>query len=122
MSFFSKVKNTVSNTGQGIAKKTSETIEIMKLSNTIKENEKEIQKLYLEMGTRLHLEFSDTSKEKFPEIVDRIMVLETEIKKSKDDIIRLNGEDPNVPRCKNCNAFLKQGQIFCIKCGTKISE
>lgn len=120
MDFFSKVKNTVSNTGQELAKKTNETIEIMKLSANIKENEKEIQKLYLEMGEKLYLERVDDCKEFFPDILSRIQELELEIKTFKENIILLNREDPNALRCSNCDSVLKEGQIYCIKCGTKI--
>lgn len=120
MGFFGDVKNSLTETGQGLTQKAKDTTEIYRLNSLNKDKEKEIDQAAVQIGMQYYSNFKEECEAKFPELAGQIMKLQQEIADNKQMIEKISSE--NVRKCPACGNKIEEGQAFCTNCGTRIEE
>lgn len=117
MNFFSKVGETLSETGRDVTNKAREITEVTRLHIDIRGKEDFIRKQYEEIGRRyyeLHKNDEDPPMEEITIIknaLEQINHLQTQISKAKGQKI-----------CLSCGDIMDLSAKFCKKCGNKWEE
>lgn len=120
MGFFGDVKNSLTETGQGLTQKAKDTTEIYRLNSLNKNKEKEMEQVAVQIGMQYYSNFKEECEAKFPELSAQIMNLQKEIDDNKQMIEKISSED--VRKCPTCGNKIEEGQAFCTNCGTRIEE
>jgi len=117
MSVLDNITKKVTGTAKAAAKKSSDIVEVTKLSMSIGTEEEKITKCYTEMGKALYEAFTQGENigESFKEYCEKIKSYEENIKEIKQKILELK----NIKICPGCNEELEAEVAFCPKCGTK---
>lgn len=121
----SKIAKTVSNgassVANNVAKKSSDLVEVSKLSVSVASEEDKIKNFYNEIGKLIYEKFEN--EEDFKENLDEdILDKCNEIRSIKDSIVTLKEkmkELKNIKVCPNCKTEMKLETQFCPKCGEK---
>jgi len=117
MSFFSKVGEKITQTGQSAAQKTKNTAETLKLKGMISDEEKNINNVFKQIGKMYYETFGENPEQPFVQLVANIKDSEGRIVTYTDQINQLRG----VLNCQNCGAEVPDDASFCSSCGSAIS-
>ena len=118
MDFFNKITDKISSGANAVANKTKDIAGTTKINFQISEDEREIEKLYAELGKKYYEENGKAAAPEYKEFIDKISALYEKIENEKLEIQRLKG----IKVCENCGAELAEGVKFCPKCGSKVPE
>lgn len=106
MAFFNKVQQ-----------KTREIADSAKLSSTISEEEKKINRIYTEIGKRYYAAHALDEVPEFPEQMSAISASRQKIKDCQDQLQKLR----SVARCNVCGAEVPGSSAFCPSCGSPMN-
>ncbi len=114
MDFFSKLGETISETGKDVSQKVSDLTGMAKLNFEIRGREEFVQKQYTQIGKQYYELHKDDLEPLFEEIK---LITESlaEITDLKAQVAELKGKK----RCPACGAVNEKGAIYCNKCGEK---
>ena len=119
MGFFNDLKGTVADTGKSISNKAKQTTDTAKLKNQVKNNEKSIDNLIFQIGSRF---LERCTEEIDPDYADLI----TEIRRLQDEnaalssAIEANTAPAGSKQCANCGKYNAPEAKFCISCGAEL--
>ena len=119
MAFFDDLGNIVSKTSGTLSKKAKGFSKPMANNNSVRSVQKELRKLYYELGRKYYLMKTDKSitESDMDSLINQIHTKETELK----DLAKTNAEDKRIT-CKACGAIIPADSAFCPKCGVKIEK
>lgn len=117
MSFFSKVGEKITQTGQSAAQKTKNTAETIKLKGMISDEEKSINNVFLQIGKLYYETFGESPEQPFVELVTNIKDSEGKITTYTEQINQLRG----VLNCQKCGGEVPDDASFCCSCGAAIN-
>lgn len=110
MSLLDRMKDSVSSAGIGVSQKFSYTAETMKLNNQIRNNDREIEKLIVQVGQRcLELHFDDVDNE-YEEFFSEIRRYRAENEIHRAEIQRLSEENQEQARQRQMEMQQRQEQ------------
>lgn len=118
MEFFDKLGETISEKSKDVAKKAKEVAEIASLNNKISNQEKNIKKIYADIGQKIYEKYKNDSSNEFYEECKIVTEAFDEISKIKSEIQLLK----NYKICSHCGAQVPVDASFCSKCGSKIEK
>lgn len=116
MSFLDNIGSRASAAGQAAAEKARNLAEIGRLNGVVSDHEKNISRLYFEIGQNYYERHKDDPE---AEELERIAAVNSTIEKltiCREQIKTLKG----VEKCPSCGADVAQGSMFCNNCGTKM--
>lgn len=116
MSIFEEIGKKISDTGQTVISGTKAMMEVSKLNGKIDDNNREIDRLFREIGQSYYMEHKDDENSDFIDIFRRIDDLKSQIKVN-DDRIKLIKDSRYCPKC---GAFIDMSTLSCNKCGESI--
>ena len=150
MAFFDELGKKITETGQGVVKKTKDTAEIVKLKGMVSDEEKKINSTYKEIGKLYYEKYSNQSENEFETLTETITEAKNKISNYSEVITKLKGfvNCPNCGKevaydavfcsscgfsmnkantestlkCHNCNAPIGVGDSFCVQCGTPVTK
>ena len=116
MSFLDKAKKAA----QDAKDKTTEIIEVSKVSRQINQQEDKIKETYVTMGKQVFSEFTngDELNPDLKKMCEEIVTTKETIEELKKQILVIK----NIRLCPNCKTEMQLDIAFCPKCGTKQSE
>jgi DNA repair exonuclease SbcCD ATPase subunit len=117
MSVFENLTKKVSDTAKAAAKKSSELVEVTKLSMSISAEEDKIKKAFADIGKLVYTAYSNGEEvsEAYKESCSAITGYEETITATKQKILDLK----SMKVCPGCGIELETEIAFCSKCGTK---
>lgn len=114
-SFLDKFANKVNDLGNKVVEKTTNSTENIRLTNSIKDEERQITNAYQEIGKKYReLHGADPAPE-FAEFLNDIAKREMLIAEYRKKIQQNKGK----MNCQTCGAEIECTAAFCAKCGTK---
>ncbi len=118
MEFINDLKKNLSGTAKDVKKKSSDIVEITRLTISIAADEEKIKKLIYELGSDVYASFGENCNcaTAFETKCNEIKKLEDAIKKNREKILILRGSI----ECHSCKAVIEKDSNFCPKCGAKI--
>ena len=118
MDFFQKIGNTLSNTGNDIAKKTKDMSDISRLNHEITKQQEFINRTYSQIGKLYFDNYSTLDYPELKELCDSIKEANKKIEDFKSEITQIKG----IINCPKCNAEVSTTATFCGNCGYKLKE
>ena len=118
MEWFEKVKDTASKTAKVAKEKSTEMVEIAKISFSINELEAKIEKLFKNAGMLTYREYENGA-----ELAEDIALLMQDIDSKFKDIEALKAEInqlKNVSSCSKCSKSNPADANFCLSCGAPL--
>lgn len=116
MAFFERLGKRITDTSQGVAQKTKDLTEVIRLNNAISEKEKKILQLYQELGQAYFEGHRHDLDSDVQPMIDQLNQLHEEIVFAQEEIKQLKG----VQKCPSCGAEIPMHATFCNACGAKI--
>lgn len=118
MEWFNNLKGTVKKTADKAYEKSSQIVEITKINYKINVAEGAIDRLYLELGTKVYEDYKNSNElsEELKSICDAIDNKFFEIGTLKNQI----DEIKEVQACKSCGSKNSLASKFCSGCGEKL--
>lgn len=116
MAFFEEIGKHITQAGQGVAQQTKNLTDTARLNAAVSEKEKQIQKLYTQIGQAYYERWDGETDALESEKMKQIRTLQAEIDQCKKDMNQIKG----VRECPNCHAEIKEGNRFCNYCGAKL--
>ena len=117
MSFFDDVGKKIAQTGQGVASKTQNLAESVKLNGMIGDEEKSINNAFLQIGKAYYETYQDSPDELFAQAIAGINESRAKIASYTEQLKKLKG----FVNCDKCGAEVPQSSIFCGACGAATS-
>ena len=118
MAFFDDLSKKLSQVGQSAVRKTKEVADIAKYTASIAEEERNITKLYAQIGQAYVQLHTEDAPEDMKELIQQIWNAQEKIQEYRAQLRQLKG----VELCPNCEAEVDKDAQFCGKCGTKMPE
>lgn len=118
MAFFSKLTETLSDTGKVVAQKAKDVAEITKMNGQIATEENRINAAFVAIGKRF---FEEAAGEISDEYINDFSVINesrAKIKELQEQIKDIKG----VFNCPGCGAEVSTDSAFCSSCGAKIEQ
>ncbi|MCX7923380.1 MAG: zinc ribbon domain-containing protein [Clostridia bacterium] len=117
MTLFENLTKRVTETARAAAKKSSDIVEVTKLTMAINTEEDKIEKAYAEIGKIVYLKFAEGEAvaDEVKGFCEDIKLFEQNIEEIKQKILDLR----KVKVCPECTAELEPEMAFCHKCGAK---
>ena len=116
MAFFEDLGKKISETSSGVVKKTKDTAEVMKLSATLTDEEKALEKAYSHLGEAYLNAHPEDYDEKLANFVALVNESKEKIEQYRAEIYRLKG----FIACQNCGNMVPADTVFCTSCGTRM--
>lgn len=116
--FFEQFGKKVSQTSQDAMKKTKEFAEFAKLSNQINEEEKRLNKIYMNLGKLYYKLNGMNPKLEYQDICLAIKGSLENINQLQSMIEELKG----IKRCNICRTEISEDSSYCQSCGSKLNE
>lgn len=114
-SFFDKVADKVNNLGNKVAQKTTTSTENIRLSSSVKDEERQINETYMAIGKKYREIFGENPAPEFAELIADIEKREALVNEYRKKIQQNKGKT----NCENCGNEIEATAPFCAKCGTK---
>lgn len=114
-SFFDNLADKVNSLGNKVVEKTTSSTENIRLSNAIKEEERQINEDYLAIGKKYRELFGASPEPAFADFISDIVRREAVIEENRKKIQKNKGKTT----CTNCGTEIDSTAAFCDKCGTK---
>ena len=118
MDFFNKAKDSFAFAGKEFTQKASDISGIARISVKIKEEEKKIEEKLHNLGSRFYNEKNEEAMKLFPELVNELHNLYTELKSDKFELAILKGKKI----CPNCGTELDAELIHCTNCSINVEN
>lgn len=118
MAFFDDLSKKLSQVGQSAVQKTKEVADIAKYTASIAEEERNITKLYAQIGQAYVQLHAEDAPEDMKELIQQIWAAQEKIQENRAQLRQLKG----VELCPNCEAEVDKDALFCGKCGAKMPE
>lgn len=106
--------------GKQVYEKTSNVVSQTKLNFAINETESKVKDVYCEMGKLVYADYISNggTTEEFEELCLKADDLISEIESLREKVAELKES----VKCKKCNAYNKDGDVYCSKCGSKLYD
>lgn len=114
-SFLDKFANKVNDLGNKVVEKTTNSTENIRLTNSIKDEERQITAAYQEIGKKYRELYGAAPAPEFAELLNDIAKREMLIGEYRKKIQQNKGK----MNCQTCGAEIECTAAFCAKCGTK---
>lgn len=116
MAFLDGIGKKLSQTSQGVVKKTRNFADSTKYSGMIIDEEKFINSQYGELGKACYEVFKNDPPEKLKELIAQINAAFSRIDQYNEQIAILNGSQ----KCPRCGGMVPENGMFCNVCGAKL--
>lgn len=130
MDFLNKAKASIASASKDISQKASESVELAKISNRIREIDREYDELLKSLARTALNEHFDEIKALCPEIVENIDKNRADMEAAKAEQAELKNSNGAAPAaaaaaaggkfCPNCGKPVPEGAKFCAGCGSAI--
>lgn len=114
-SFFDKFADKVNDLGNKVAQKTTTSTENIRLSSSVKEEERQINDSYVAIGKKYRELFGANPAPEFAELIADIEKRETLVNEYRKKIQQNKGKT----NCESCGYEIEATAPFCAKCGAK---
>lgn len=118
MGFLDEMKGSLSNVGIGISQKANEMSGSVKVSLQIKEEEKQLQENFVNLGKAMFQLHGEDAKKFCPDIYNNIVELNKKIAEDKKELAICKG----MKICPNCGAEQHKEVMNCTVCGMNMQE
>lgn len=116
MDFFSKLKNTISDTTKDVTQKTKDVMEMSKLKSQISSEDKRIEEAYTAIGKLFFEQNAGEVSEQYVELFNTINDAKAKIAQYNTELCVLKG----TYNCPSCGAEVQVSAAFCAGCGAKL--
>ncbi len=99
----------------GIGKKVKDFSEVTKINSTISSKNREIDRLYQELGRQYFAQYGNSPDAPFSDLTATIRTRKEELDQLNNQVNMLKGMAP----CPNCGAPVPAGSQFCSACGAQ---
>ncbi len=113
--FFDKFVNTMSDFGNKVAEKTTSSTENIRLTNSVKDEERQIANAYQEIGKKYREMYGADPAPEFAALLDEIAKREILVAEYRKKIQQNKGKMP----CQTCGKEIECTAAFCAGCGAK---
>lgn len=113
MSFFENLGKKISQAGGSAVEKTKQMTEIARLNGKIDDTQKNLDKLYKQIGEIYAEKYSDIAPEDLVDYISQVKNYQTELDNLGKELNLVKG----FVKCDNCGSLIKIGDAFCGKCG-----
>lgn len=113
MSFFENLGKKISQAGESAVEKTKQMTEIARLNGKIDDVQKNLDKLYKQIGEIYAEKYADIAPEDLVDYISQVKNYQTELDSLGKDLNLVKG----FVKCDNCGSLIKIGDAFCGKCG-----
>ena len=116
MSVIDDFTKVVTDTAKTVSKKSSDMVEVTKLSLAINTEEDRIQKQFYEIGKSVYADYTEETVSVSGEVLElckSIHALESNINDMRSKILSLR----KIKECPSCKEILDIDMVFCFKCG-----
>ena len=113
MSFFENLGKKISQAGETAVEKTKQMTEIARLNGKIDDVQKNLDKVYKQIGEIYAEKYSDIAPEDLVDYITQVKNYQTELENLGKDLDYVKG----YVRCGQCGSLIKIGDAFCGKCG-----
>ena len=113
MSFFENLGKKISQAGETAVEKTKQMTEIACLNGKIDDVQKNLDKVYKQIGEIYAEKYSDIAPEDLVDYITQVKNYQTELETLGKDLDYVKG----YVRCGQCGLLIKIGDAFCGKCG-----
>lgn len=120
MGFLNNLKETVTDAGQTVANKGKEISGNAKLNNKIRDNNKSIDALKIQIADIFLADCSETAGPEYAELIQQINTLKDENAELQKEINANKGIEEGC-KCPKCGAENAAGAKFCMSCGAEIA-
>lgn len=114
-SFLDKLVNTVNDLGNKVVTKTTSSTENLKLTNSIKDEERQIAKAYQEIGKKYREMYGAEPAPEFAALLEDIAKREILIAEYRKKVQQNKGK----MSCPSCGTEIECSAVFCAACGAK---
>lgn len=114
MGFLDKLSKTASDVGQ----KSKEVANAAKLKHQISEEEKNIVKIYEEIGRKYYVLRAQLDEKEFRDDIKKLNDCNDKISAYRQELNVLQG----ITVCPKCNEEIPLGTAFCPRCGNKLDD
>lgn len=114
----SEIKKYLENTKERVVKNLKDVVELKQLKAKIAENEKQIQKIYKDMGIQY---FEQHTTHSSSELQDLVKEIASNIEREKELNLQKN-ELYGKKECFFCRTVNEKGAKYCIKCGNPLDD
>jgi len=118
MDFFNKAKDSFAAAGKGFSQKANDVSGIARVTMKMKEEEKQLNSSLLELGTQLYNQRNQEARVMFPQLVEQIQALYSDLEKNRVELAFLKGKKI----CPNCGAELEAELLCCTECGINVEN
>ena len=118
MELIDTIVKTISGVSQTTIKKGKDVKNIAKLNLTISDEERKIDRNYMEIGRLFYEMHKDDCEKEFAELIVSIDESKEKIKQCNEEIKELKG----IIKCPGCNAEIMGNLAYCPNCGCKIEK
>lgn len=118
MEFIDTIVKTLSEVSQTTIKKGKDVKNIAKLNLTISDEERKIERNYIEIGRLFYEMHKDDCEKEFAEFIVSIDESKEKIKQCNEEIKELKG----IIKCPGCDAEIMGNLAYCPHCGFKIEQ
>ena len=116
--FFEQFGKKVTQTSQDAMKKTKEFAEIAKLNTQISDEEKRLNKIYMNLGRLYYQLYGNQPSLEFK---DLCLAIEGSLKNVEHYEVMVN-ELRGIKRCESCGTEMPIDSTFCQTCGSRLNE
>ena len=116
MGFLDNISKTISDVGQSTLQKGKGMVDLAKYNSMVSEEEKKIQKLYEEIGSKYFEKYENNPEELFLQDIQDVKESKNKIEQYKKIIENLKG----ITQCPKCGAEISSDSAFCASCGAKL--
>ena len=118
MAIFEQIGKKLTDMGQGVAQGTKNLTDTARLNGLISDEEKNIEKLIIELGQAYYNLHKNDPAAELAQIVGSINEAYNNIEQHKEQIKLIKGDT----KCGNCGADVANGAAFCANCGAPNPE
>lgn len=115
--FAEKIGNSIVDVGREVAGKAKQMGDTASLNLKVLEKERELEKEFFQLGVEYFKDHKEDPECEYIQI-ERIMVMQSEIRKLRDEIAARKGKDV----CPQCGQFVEAHARFCPNCGQNLEE
>lgn len=118
MAFFDDLGKKISQTGQDVVRKTKNFADTTKISAQIAEQERQLDKLYRQLGKHYYDKCKDAPEEDLRMFVDAITQSQEWIRQQQAQIEQIKG----TVKCAVCGSDVPDSYLYCSVCGSTMPQ
>ena len=120
MEFVEKISGEFEKAAKSVVKETNKVIKSTKLSLNITDLEGRLDDIYKEIG-KAFFEYNECGKDEMPDLSEQFEKASS-LKKEIEDAKAALRDIRNRTRCTSCGSEIGKTDIFCKKCGERITD